>query len=218
MLRILLLLLVLLVVALSSWQSRYRSRSWRVPLYVAIYPIAADDSPVTSRYLADLDAGRFTPIDDFFIREAARYGLGEQRPVTTRLRSELRERPPQRASDAGLLSTAWWSLRLRFWAWRVSGHVDEPEDIRVPADLQDQYQWNLDAYPDRVVDECVVGASQREERVAPAVLQHEPGHRDAKGKKLREGGRLADVAPTALDMMGLAKPMEMTGTSLILDV
>jgi hypothetical protein len=131
MLRILLLLLVLLVVALSSWQSRYRSRSWRVPLYVAIYPIAADDSPVTSRYLADLDAGRFTPIDDFFIREAARYGLGEQRPVTTRLRSELRERPPQRASDAGLLSTAWWSLRLRFWAWRVSGHVDEPEDIRM---------------------------------------------------------------------------------------
>jgi len=24
-----------------------------------------------------------------------------------------------------------WSLRLRYWAWRVSGHVPEPEDIRV---------------------------------------------------------------------------------------
>jgi 2,3-bisphosphoglycerate-independent phosphoglycerate mutase len=28
-------------------------------------------------------------------------------------------------------------------------------------------------------------------------------------------GRLADIFPTALDMMGLAKPVEMTGTSLL---
>jgi len=32
---------------------------------------------------------------------------------------------------------------------------------------------------------------------------------------LREDGRLADVIPTALDIMGLEKPQEMTGTSLI---
>ncbi|HMB95954.1 MAG TPA: 2,3-bisphosphoglycerate-independent phosphoglycerate mutase [Tepidisphaeraceae bacterium] len=36
-----------------------------------------------------------------------------------------------------------------------------------------------------------------------------------KGKKLRTGGRLADVAPTALHMMGLPKPAEMNGQSLI---
>jgi len=36
-----------------------------------------------------------------------------------------------------------------------------------------------------------------------------------KGKKLLEGGRLADVAPTALQMMELPKPPEMTGRSLI---
>jgi len=36
-----------------------------------------------------------------------------------------------------------------------------------------------------------------------------------KGKKLREGGRLADVAPTALTMMGLPQPAEMSGKSLI---
>ena len=36
-----------------------------------------------------------------------------------------------------------------------------------------------------------------------------------KGKKLREGGRLADVAPTALQLMGLPKPGEMTGQSLL---
>ena len=35
------------------------------------------------------------------------------------------------------------------------------------------------------------------------------------GAKLREGGRLADLAPTLLDMMGLRKPEEMTGESLL---
>ena len=35
------------------------------------------------------------------------------------------------------------------------------------------------------------------------------------GKKLVEGGRLADVAPTVLQMMGLPKPAEMNGQSLI---
>jgi 2,3-bisphosphoglycerate-independent phosphoglycerate mutase len=36
----------------------------------------------------------------------------------------------------------------------------------------------------------------------------------ARGVALREG-RLADLAPTLLDLMGLVKPAEMTGMSLI---
>ena len=36
-----------------------------------------------------------------------------------------------------------------------------------------------------------------------------------RGKKLLDGGRLADIAPTALHMMGLPVPVEMTGRSLI---
>ena len=33
--------------------------------------------------------------------------------------------------------------------------------------------------------------------------------------KLREGGCLADIAPTLLEIMGLEQPKEMTGKSLI---
>jgi 2,3-bisphosphoglycerate-independent phosphoglycerate mutase len=36
-----------------------------------------------------------------------------------------------------------------------------------------------------------------------------------KGTKLREGGRLADIGPTLLEMMDLPQPEEMTGTSLL---
>ena len=34
--------------------------------------------------------------------------------------------------------------------------------------------------------------------------------------KLREGGCLADIAPTLLEIMGLEQPAEMTGKSLLL--
>jgi len=36
-----------------------------------------------------------------------------------------------------------------------------------------------------------------------------------KGRKMRQDGRLADLAPTVLDLMGLVKPEEMTGESLL---
>ena len=35
------------------------------------------------------------------------------------------------------------------------------------------------------------------------------------GVTLREGGKLADIAPTLLEMMGMDKPAEMTGESLL---
>ncbi|MGO9933649.1 MAG: hypothetical protein ACLPV8_17810 [Steroidobacteraceae bacterium] len=130
-LRIFVLLLVLLIAAISTWQDRYRSTRWREPLFVAIYPIAADDSAVTGSYVANLNVERFKPIDRFFTREAARYHLRSGEPVRTRLRAALRDRPPQRAPTAGLIATALWSLKLRYWAWRVSRHSGEPEDIRI---------------------------------------------------------------------------------------
>ena len=38
---------------------------------------------------------------------------------------------------------------------------------------------------------------------------------DNKEYKLKENGKLADLAPTMLDLMGIEKPEEMTGESLI---
>jgi 2,3-bisphosphoglycerate-independent phosphoglycerate mutase len=36
-----------------------------------------------------------------------------------------------------------------------------------------------------------------------------------KGATLRDGGRLADIAPTMLEMLGIPQPAEMTGSSLL---
>lgn len=39
---------------------------------------------------------------------------------------------------------------------------------------------------------------------------------NADGYELREGGRLADIAPTLLELMGIEQPKEMSGTSLLI--
>jgi hypothetical protein len=131
MLRIAMLLLVLLGVAVKNCQDRYLTTRWHDPLYVAIYPIAADQSPVTQAYLAALDLERFKPIDRFFAREAARYRLETGEPVRTRLRAQLQGPPPSHDAHAGVLATVLWSLKLRYWAWGASGDAHEPEDIRM---------------------------------------------------------------------------------------
>ena len=38
---------------------------------------------------------------------------------------------------------------------------------------------------------------------------------ERKGAKLRPGGRLSDVAPTLLALMGLEQPAQMTGKTLV---
>jgi len=53
-LRILVLLLVLFLVAASSWLTQWRTTSWERPLVVAIYPINGDGSAQSAEYIEGL--------------------------------------------------------------------------------------------------------------------------------------------------------------------
>lgn len=115
----------------QTWHDRWSTTRWRVPLYVALYPIAADDSPVTATYLDQLEPSQFADIDRFFARESSRYHVSVAQPIKTRLRPRLAERPPQRPPDAGWLRTALFTLELRYFAFRRSHRTADPEDIRI---------------------------------------------------------------------------------------
>jgi len=130
--RIGVLLLVLVLVALSSWITRARSVSWQSPLWVAIYAIRADDSPVTNDYVSMLNDATFEPIQTFMASEAADYGVSLAQPTRVRLYGVLDEKPPQLARDAGVLQRIVWSLRFRWWAWGA-GDVEGllPPDVRI---------------------------------------------------------------------------------------
>jgi hypothetical protein len=130
-LRILVLLLILLFVALNTYFDRMYSTDWDIPLRVAIYPINGDGSEVSERFIGGLASDHFISIEAFFESEAREYGLDMERPIRILLTKQLREMPPSIAPSANVLSVIWWSLRTRYWAWKVA---EDPNGI--PPDIK----------------------------------------------------------------------------------
>ncbi|HYX74179.1 MAG TPA: hypothetical protein VE819_05785 [Steroidobacteraceae bacterium] len=120
--RIVLLLLVLLAVALHAWLDRVATQSWQEPLWVGLYPLNGDGSVAAADYLAALRASDFGAIEDFFAREAKRYGLNLEQPVHVELYPQGSKLPPTLDRGVGPLGIAWWSLKLRWFAAQTT-HV-----------------------------------------------------------------------------------------------
>jgi hypothetical protein len=114
--RLALLLLVLLAVALHAWFDRIATQSWKEPLWVGLYPLNGDSSSATTDYLAGLRGSDFGAIEDFFAREAKRFGLKLEQPVHIELYPQGSKLPPTLDPAAGPLGIAWWSLKLRWFA------------------------------------------------------------------------------------------------------
>lgn len=125
-LRIIVLLLILATVAQQAWVARSRAAEWRNTLYVGIYPVAADDSETTRRYLAALRPDSFKSIDAWFDEEAKRHGLALLQPIVTRVAPPLANQPPPAPRNAGTVEAVLWSLRMRGWAWRHD-KIDGPK-------------------------------------------------------------------------------------------
>lgn len=123
---------VLVFVAAGAYLSRTRSTDWDTPLWIAIHPINADGSEVTTRYIDALSNDTFAAIEEFMTREAERYQLPLSEPVRVELYDEIAETPPLLDREGSALNRAWWSLKLRYWAWHAGsdgGHP--PPDIRM---------------------------------------------------------------------------------------
>jgi hypothetical protein len=130
--RLAILLAVLAFVALGAWLDRRRSTDWDGTLRVTVYPIAVGSEPGTRAYVDGLDNDSFTAISEFLADEAARHGLPLQEPVSVRVSHAVRESPPAAPEHPGPVSVAAWSLKLRYWAWRVASNDPlPPPDVQV---------------------------------------------------------------------------------------
>lgn len=130
-LRIAVLLLILLFVGLDTYFDRVYSTDWNIPLRIAAYPINADGSDATERYIQQQRADAFHAIETFFEQEAKQYGLQMERPIRLTLAPQLRQQPPTLPRKAGRLAIASWSLRMRHWAWRVPGAPGPAPDVKL---------------------------------------------------------------------------------------
>jgi hypothetical protein len=125
--RITILLLILVFVSLGTWLSAARSTDWNNSLWVKVYPINADGSEATTRYINALDVSAFAGIEEFAAREAERYGQIISRPVRMELGEIINEQPPAVDGTPNMWSVAVWSLKMRWWVGSVTDDQDKIE-------------------------------------------------------------------------------------------
>jgi hypothetical protein len=117
-LRILVLLFVLFLVAAGSWMDHARLIDWKEPIWVAVYPIAGDESPRTRAYLKRLRLEHLRPIEDFLSEQGQRFRRAPRQAAKILLARPGHELPPPPPENGSMLAVMYWSLRLRYWAWR----------------------------------------------------------------------------------------------------
>jgi len=130
-LRILVLLLILFGVAATTWQTKMRTTDWNETLWMVVYPINGDGSKVSQAYIEGLQEKAFTPIENFLEREAQRYGVTIDQPVTVKLAPPLAELPPVPPHTVNPLRVAWWSLKMRYWALTHNNYDGPSPDIQM---------------------------------------------------------------------------------------
>lgn len=121
--------LVLLIVATQAWIDRYSTTHWQRTVYVGAFPVSADGSPVTAEYLAHLDQGKIDQVADFVTAEARRYGVSVDEPIQLRLYPTLASAPPALDPGAGVFTRIAWSLRLRYYRYRMLSTVSPRPQI-----------------------------------------------------------------------------------------
>ena len=130
--RISILLLILVFVALNTWLTKSRSTDWNNSLYVKVYPINADGSELSTRYISRLDIEDFRGIEEFVAREARKFGHSLKNPVRMELGLPVNEQPPSLGSSPSMPGIMWWSMKMRWWAGSVTDDQDHPDpDVRI---------------------------------------------------------------------------------------
>ncbi len=130
--RICFLLYLLLMVAGGAWLARARTTDWNETLWVTVYPINGDGSEASAAYISALDAKAFKTIPAFMETQARHFGVPLRSPIRIDIGPTVREAPPDPPADRHPLAVMLWSLKLRYWAYRVDkGESPVPADIEI---------------------------------------------------------------------------------------
>ena len=131
LMRVVFLLSILFVILASTWMTEKQMAAWERPILVTIYPIVADDEKATRRFVEEIDADDFREVNDFFGRASPPYGFAVTPAFRFQLAPVSAETPPPVPQQFNTAAIAWWSLKMRWWAW-----MRELQDGEITADIQ----------------------------------------------------------------------------------
>lgn len=129
--RVVFLLSILFVIVAGAWMTERRMAAWERPILVTVYPIVADEEKATRRFAESIDADSFRDVNEFFSLASHPYGF----TVTPAFRFQVApvsdQTPPPIPQQFNTAAIAWWSLKMRWWAW-----MRELFDDQVAPDIQ----------------------------------------------------------------------------------
>ena len=129
--RIIILLFILFLVGANAYLTHERATDWDQSLAVVIYPVNADNSPVTADYIDRLTIEDFSPIARFLQKEGQKYALLIPDPVLLDIAPPVVTLPPEPPFGANVFAIMLWSLKLRYWAWKHDTYEGPLHDIQV---------------------------------------------------------------------------------------
>ena len=129
--RIAILLFLLILVGANGYLTHARITDWDQSLSIVFYPINADGSPFTADYIARLTQEDYSPIAHFMQNEGLRYNLSLVDPLLLDMAPEIFALPPEPPFGANIFAVMWWSLQLRYWAWKHDTYQGPLTNIQV---------------------------------------------------------------------------------------
>lgn len=131
LIRIVALLTVLIIVAAGTWLTERRLASWERPVWVTFYPLMADEGADTQSFVRKVDETSFRDINDFFQAQARRFDIGLTPVINVQVAPPSSDLPPAIPDRYAPPLIAWWSLRMRWYAWNM-----DRKDGLVKPDIQ----------------------------------------------------------------------------------
>jgi len=116
-------IVILLFILASVWNHFNTQKkvvtNWLGTQDVVITPINVDQLNSTAKGIAALSASQFEEIDEYLSEQASVHGLNLKHSINIRLGKEIDKLPPALPQQgASRWEIAWWSLKLRWWAWK----------------------------------------------------------------------------------------------------
>jgi len=120
LMRIVALLSILFALVVGAWMTEKRLASWDRPAWVSVYPIISDETAKSIKYVESVDASTFAAVNEFMARQIMPYGISLTPVFHIRVAEVSKELPPAIPDQYSPLAIAWWSLRMRWWSWKMS--------------------------------------------------------------------------------------------------
>ncbi len=117
LMRVVLLLSIFFGILASTWITEKRMAAWERPILVTVYPIVGDEESASQKFAKGITTESFDAVNRFFAKESVHYSFSVTPAFRFQVAPLTHDKPPPVPRQFDPAGIAWWSLKMRWWAW-----------------------------------------------------------------------------------------------------